>query len=500
MEKKLKTLAEDAEEDVEFVTEFFMVLREVVKNKFDYELSEGKLNKKTYDALKEHYNSEKFAKPQEMWFIPFGVYSEARDQNAKLREEILKEFSEPHNREKMKEEGKVMVMKISDKEIDGEDVKFGDVYKAVKNPDSLKTTLINDETVVIDGDLWSPGDKIIPRDYRRQIEYANGESYDNNQYSKPLYPNWKVSFIGIGFFAGTRDKKIQDPDTGEIDIIKAPKDILTNGVLCIISWYGDFADPATPSFVAKKPVWFNPCKLKATDSKRSNEIIIQGNARTDIEIIPSKKLNITKIIRYINVRVRNSLIKASNILTNDAEENKLPKEKKAKIKAFLDSGKKYLKKEYIPIIDLIGVDDYHMTHKAIRDPETGLVLKDEGWDKGDFNSIAISECSYSGVYAKEGQPPKMIITDSSLATDVSLFLKFSNGLRSDLPASSVLVCLTTSRGNKIYDKDTGQWIVNEEEAKAIPKIKGIKLLINFGTLDIDSIKKKLASKSLKADV
>ena len=496
MLEKLAVIAKGAEEEIEDVKALFAAVKEVIVGSFDYELSEVKLNKKTYDAIKEHYNSEKYAKPQEMWFIPFGVYSEAKDQNAKLREEIFKEWAEPQNRIAMIEAGKLMVMKISDQKIEG-DITFADVYKPVKDRESLKFTKVNDETVVIDGKLWSPGDMIIPRDYRRQITYANKESYDNKQFSKPLDPNWKVSLFGVGFFAGTRDKRIKDEATGEIDIIKAPKDILNNGVICIITYYGDFANPATPAFITKKPVWFVPCKLKGTDSKRSNELFLQATAKTDLEIIPSKKINIPKVIEYINGRVRNNVMKAQSIIGSGEP---MPKEKLAKIKAFFDVGKKFLTKDFIPVIDLIGVDEYHKTHKAITNPETGLILKDEGWDKTDFNSFAISECSYSGVYAKEGQAPKMIITDSSLPQDQSLFLKFSNGLRHDLPPSSVLVALTTSRGNKIYDKDTKLWVVNEEEAKAIPKIKGIKLLINFGVLDIDSIKKKLAAKNLKADV
>ena len=497
MGNKLKVLAEESEQDLVMVKELFMVLREVIRGEFDYDLSEGKLNKKTYDALKENYNSEKFAKPTEMWFIPFGVYSEAKDQNAELREEILKEFSEPQNRIAMIEAGKVMVMKISDQEVDGELVTFADVYKPVKNRESLKFTIINDETVVIEGKLWSPGDIIIPRDYRRQKQYGDGDLFDNNQFSKPLDPNWKVSLFGIGFYAGTRDKKVRDADTGEIEIVKSPKDILNNGVICVVSWYGDFADPATPSFIAKKPVWFVPCKLKVTETKRSNELIIQSSAKTDIEIIPNSKLNIIKIVEYINSRVKNALTGVQEVL---ASTRPLPKEKEAKLKALLDVGKKYLTTDYIPIIDLIGIDEYHLTHKAILNKETGLPIKENGWDKTDFNSFAISECSLSGVYAKEGQAPKMIITDSSLPGDQSLFLKFSNGLRSDLPASSVLVALTTSRGNKIYDKDTSEWIVNEDEAKAIPKIKGIKVLVNFKSLDIDGIKKKLLKKTLKADI
>lgn len=500
-EKKLKDLAEYAEEKYQDVLALFIAVKEMVKKKFDYELSEAKLNKQAYEAVAEHYNSERFKQAKEMLFIPFGIFSEAKDKNEELRNEILKEWSEPQNQIDMIKAGKVMVMKVSDKKIDEENVKFTDVFKPVKNRDSIKTTKVNDEVVVIEGDLWKPGDKPIPRDYRRKIIYGEGDedSYDNFQYSKPLDPNWRVSLIGIGFFAGTKDKKVQDPDTGDIDIIKAPKDLPNDGVLCKVSWTGDYADPSTPSFICKKPIWFEPCKLKAIENSMSNELIINSTARTDVDIIAGQKIDIVKVIKHINGRVEHSVKKVVELLESEKAE-KIPKDKLSKLREFYEVGKKYLDKDYIPIIDLIGVNEYHMTHKAIINTETGRPLKQGAWDRTDFDSIAICQCSYSGIYSAEGKAPKMIITDASLPQEQSLFLKFSKGVRSDLPKSSVILSLTTSRGNQIYDVDTKTWIVNEEEAQAVAKIKGIKMLYNFETLDIESIKRDLQRKNLKADV
>lgn len=499
MEEKLKTLAENAEEKIEDVISLFKAVRIAIKEKFPYELTEGKINKKTFDAINDHYTSAKFKRAREMFFIPFGVFSESKDQNEELRNEILKEFSEPQNRLKMIEEGKVMVIKVSDKKIDGKEVFYTDVFKAVKNRESLKLTTVNDESVVVDGDLWQPGDSPIPRDYRRKKVYDNKESYDNYQFSKPLDPAWRIKIFGIGFYTGTRDKKIKDPETGEIDIIKAPKDILNNGVICVISWKKDFANQSTPSFILKKPIFFNPCKIKAFDTSQSNDLFIQSTAATDAEIMGGTKLNMSKLVKYISDRVKSQVSTAKNLLDNTDPET-VPKNKYDKIKDFYDLGKKFIDVDYIPFIELSDVEKYHMTHKAVKDKD-GKIIKDEsGWDKTDFNSFALCECSLTGFYTKDGQPPKMIITDSSLQSEQSLFLKFSNGIKSDLPASSVILSLTTSRGNQIYDKDTKQWIVNPDEAKPNAKIKGIKLLINFETLDIDGIKAKLVNSNLKADI
>ena len=81
----------------------------------------------------------------------------------------------------------------------------------------------------------------------------------------------------------------------------------------------------------------------------------------------------------------------------------------------------------------------------------------------------------------------MILSDYSLDDNQSLFVKFSNGISKELPSSSVYVCLTTSRGNQAYDPDTKQFVVNPEEAVAIPKVKGIKVILDFTKLDIKKL-------------
>ncbi len=493
-DKKLEELAEDSEEKLEDVKALFSVVKIHIQNITPYELTEPQLNKQAYEAIKEHYNAEKYQKAREQWFIPFGISSEAQDQNEELREEILKEFSNPELRLDCIRKKKVMVMKISDEEPDGETIFFEDVYQPVTNPDSIKTTTVNDEVVVIDGDLWNPGDVPIPRDYKHQTEYGD-ELYDNKQYSKPLYPKWKIELFGIGFFSGMKEVIVEQ------EKIEKQKNLIDDGLITRITFYGDLADPKSPKFICKKPIWFNVCKLKSIDTNYSNELFLKTYSTNTLEIMPEKlnlldylknRKRVKGIITLINERVAGFAKKVDDIHSKANEEN-TPKEKLEKLKQLYSLCKKYIKLPYIPVIDLNQIDYYHLSHRALKDKDNKIVKDEKGvWDNTDFNSFALCQCSFSSVFQKDKtKPPKMVITDATLPQDQSLFLKFSNGLDTELPASSVIISLTTSRGNSVYDPDTKKWITDAENAKAIAKIKGMKLLIDYTKLNIGKLKADL---------
>ena len=503
---KLEELSNNNEEKLADVMVLFMTLKPRILE-LEPHLTDMKANIRTYNGLLNYYSNKKFNRGTEFIIIPMGVNQEPKDSNKKLSDEILKDFSNPQKRLQMiagktgdGSDGKVMVMKTSDKLVDDVDVFFTDVYKPV-NKIRKMTQLSNSEWVVVDGDLWQPGDNPIPRNYNKTIQYVkDGEVYENRGWSKQLIPNWKFVIFGVGYFAGIKKVKLtgKNPKGHDvIDIKKVSKNPVEDGLVSRITFYGAYANPNSPKFIGKKALWFKACKLKVVDSKYSNELFLQVTAKTDIEV-GSKKLKITDILEKINIRIDKKAKKLMSIVSKTNFEE-IPKDKAKKLHDLEALYKKFTSVPYIPIIDLAGVDHYHKHHRAIsiKVPTVGddsgevviSIVKDEGdvWDKIDFNSFAISECAFTGVYTKEGKPPKMILSDYSLPDNQSLFCRFSNGINSDLPPSSVYVSLTTSRGNQAYDPDTKKFVVDPENAVAIPKIKGIGVIMDYSKIDMEKL-------------
>lgn len=484
--KKLEQLAEDNDEKVADVMVLFMALKSKILE-LEPHIPDMKANIRTYNGLTGYYSNKRFNKGQEFMVIPIGVYQDSKDTNEEEKERILKEFSNPQKRLEMiagkngdGTDGQIMVIKTSDAIVDNKSVFFTDVYKPVKSIKKM-TQLSNGEWVVVDGDLWQPGDKPIPRNWQKTIQYVeDGEVYTNRGWSRPLTSNWKFSIFGVGYFSG--NKQVKDDSNSK----RVEKNIIDDGLISRITFYGDYANPHSPKFIGKKDLWFKPCKLKTTDTKYSNELFLQVTAKSDIEV-SSKKLQVPKIIKKINNRVKNDANKVMEIVAK-TNFDELPKDKAKKLHELEALYKKFTKVDYIPIIDLAGVNTYHLTHRALH-KENGDIIKDEGgvWDSIDFNSFAISECALSGMYIKEGQAPKMILSDYSLSDNNSLFAKFSDAIDSELPPSSVYVSLTTSRGNRAYDPDTKEFVEDPENAVAIPKIKGIGIIMDYSKIDIESL-------------
>ncbi len=477
--KKLEDLAETNEVGFQDVLILFQLYREKVKELFPH-LSDTKLDMRSYNGLLDYYNNKKFNKGSEFAIIPFGVMNEAKDSNKKMRDEILTNFSNPTKRIEMIEKGKVMVMKTSDKVIDNKTVFYTDVYKPVSTIRKM-TKMDTGEMVVVDGDLWKPGDQPIARDYRAQIQYEGREAFDNWNWSQPLYPNWKITLFGIGLFSGQKEIKNSDGT-----VSKKTKNIITDGLVSKVTFYGDLANPTSPKFVAKRPLWFKPCKVKAVDTKYSNALFTNVTAKGEIEG-SQDKLDIIDIVSKINERINEQVEKIGNTY-HSVDMNELPKEKAQKLQQLFDLHEKFLVVEYIPIIDLAGINRYHMTHKALLDANGNPIKDEDGvWDMTDFNSFALTECAFTGAYTKDGKAPKFILSDYSLPDNQSVFAKFSKGMDSEIPASSVYAVLTTSRGNQAYDVDTKTFVHNPEDAIAIPKIRGIGVILDFTKINVEQL-------------
>ncbi len=482
LKDRLVKLAEDNEVKSEEVLLLFEALRLKVKEE-DPHLGDSKLDKRTYNGLLNYFSNKKFSKGKEFIFIPFGINSEAKDQNKELRDEILKEFADPEQRKDVIRKGKVMCMKISDQEIDNKEVFYNDVYKPVRK--ISKFTTVNDIYVVTEGELWEPGDTPIARDYRTKLTFGEGENeneYDNFSYSKPLNPRWKITLFGLGYFPGFKEV------ITEQGIEKVQKTVKGDGVMCKVSFWGDLADPSSAKFVCKKSIWFVPCKVKGTENQSiSNMLNLNITSKTELEV-SDKKPKMETLARQINARI---LAEAKEAYGRAKEANAtedMPKDHKAKIMAKWNLYSKFKDKDYIPFIDLSEIHDFHMKYRAVIDEETGTPKKENGWDKIDFDAFALSECTLNGIYEKEGRSPRMILSDISLPQDnSSIFCGFAKGIDIKIPPSSVIVSLTTSRGNKVYDPDTKTYIEDDENSKAFAKVKGIRVLIDFTKIDVDKL-------------
>ena len=481
IKNKLIKLAEDNEVKAEEILALFEVLRLRVKEE-DPHLGDKKLDKRTYNGILNYFSNKKFAKGKEFIIIPFGINSEAKDQNKKLRDAILKEFADPQNRKDVIRKGKVMCMKVSDQEIDNVNVFYNDVYKPVRK--ITKWTLVKDVVVVTEGELWEPGDTPIARDHRVKLTFGgedNENEYDNYRYSHPLDPRWKATIFGLGYFPGFKEVLTEQ------GVEKVQKTIKGDGVMCKVAFWGDMADPSSSKFVLKKPMWFIPCKLKGTENQSiSSALNINVTSKTEIEI-SDKKPKMEKLSKQINSRIREEAKTAYGRAKQANENEELPKEQKAKILAKWKLYKKFKTRDYIIFIDLNEVDEFHKKYRAIKDEE-GNFMKDGAWDKIDFDAFALCECTLNGVYEKEGKKPKMILSDISLPQEQNnIYCGFAGGIDTKLPSSSVILSLTTARGNQVYDPDTRTYIEDEENATGFAKVKGIRVLIDFEKIDIEKL-------------
>ena len=493
IKERIVSLAKSASETMEDVMNVFNAVKFAIKAKQPH-LPEVRLNNQTINMIEDHYNKKNRKKSQKMIFIPMGVFSDSKDQNKTLRESILKEWVEPHKHAKMIADGKVFTMKIGEKTVDG---KVIDEKIAVSGNHPYKTTDVDGVKVVTEATPWKPGDKIVPRNYEKNVFYGE-DSYENWNYGNELDPAWKITLFGLGYYDGTKEVKVVDQESGAVVKKTTAKNLIDDGVHVRLDFLGEYADPNSPKFIVKQPIWFNMTVAKAIDQKYTNELYIQARAKanTGLEIVPSDKLMLLDyetdgqirkgVISRINERIYTQAKKLELFINTDGFE-KEPKDKKKQIEELFKLYQKFTALEFVPIIDLDGVNQYHISHKALRDKETKEILKDGAWDKTDFNSFAICECSFTGTYTPSGKPPKMVITDPSLPQNKSLFCKFPTGFDSKMSEGQCLISLMTSRGNQVYDEESGEYIEDPENAQAMPRITGIRVFTKFEDIDVEKI-------------
>lgn len=446
----------------------------------DPSLEGVKLERRALTVLKTFYTKQIYSKGSPFTFIPFGVSVAPMDKNKKLRDIILKDWKDPGKRTDMIRKGKFMFMTIGDKRTL---VKSWEAKNTHSEKKGDYTELIIDKGEPCD---IGAGDVPIPRDYRKKIKYASGEGeYVNDiQYSKPLTPNWTMTIFGVGFFDGI--KKIDD---GEGNIIEKEKKIGSDGIKARVQIYGALANPHGEHFIGKESIWFMPLKFNASEAGNSNIAFIRATLKGAVEL-GLKNIDIEKLVSFINKRASSMYVKLHNQAKGmrdtakvDEDETLMKKAKNTLKQANLfrvytsGSGK-----DYIPLIDLVEIKDYHWKYavqykddeEAEEDDDPIVDKNKEGWDNVDFNAFALSKCNYQGFFSKVGKKPKMILTDWSIPD--SIFAGFVPLLKTDIENGEVYVSLTTSRGSSVYDESTGNYVKDPENAVPIPKVKGIKLV------------------------
>jgi len=453
-----------------------------------------KLEKRALTVLKTFYQRQIYSKGSPFTFIPFGVSVTPMDKNKKLRDKILEDWKDPGLRTGMIKKGKFMFTMDGEKRLLVKKWEAKDTHTEKKGD---FTELIIDKGEPCD---VGAGDIPIPRDYRKKIKYASGEGeYDNtNQYSKPLNHNWTTTLFGVGFFDGI--KKVLDKESGEL--IEKEKKIGSDGYKARVQIFGPLANPHNEHFLGKEPIWFMPLRFNASEGNNSNMAFIRSTLKGTVEL-GLKNIDIEKLVGFINKRISVTYKKLYEKAKDMRDQAKADEDeilmKKSKdllknanlFKGFtVKSGNKY-----IPMIDLVELEDYHWKY-AVKykledeeDEDSPLIVdkNKEGWDNVDYDAFALSKCSYEGFFTKSGKKPKMIITDWSIPD--SVFCGFVPILKTDIESGEVYISLTTSRGSSVYDESTGNYVKDPENAVPIPKIRGIRL-----TKGLEGILKKFEEK------
>lgn len=448
----------------------------------DPNLEGVKLERRALNVLKTYYDKQIYSKGSPAMFIPFGVSVAPKDKNKKLRDEILKEWKNPGKRAGMIRQGKVMFMNIGDDRVPIKSFDIKDTHSEKKG-DYIELIIDKGEPC----DLGA-GDIPLPRDYRKKISYVSGEGeYENfNQYSKRLNPNWTMTLFGIGYFEGVR--KVKNKETEEIEEVE--KNLPRDAVKMRTQYFGALANPHHEHFLGKELIWFMPLKFNASENTTtSNFAFIRATCKGAVEL-GLKEFDIEKLVGIINKRVSTmyaNLYRKSALMRDKAKEDEdeiLMKKAKETLKTAnlfkycsAESGK-----QYIPVIDLIDIDDYHHDYavkwkiKDEEDEDEELIIdkNKEGWDNVNYDAFAFCKCHYKGFFTKTDKKPKMLLTDWSIPDTV--FAGFVNILPTDIENGEVYITLTTSRGSSVYDESTGTYVKDPENAVPIPKVRGIKLV------------------------
>jgi len=424
MKKLLENLAKSFNKDFEKIVELF----EWAKNKLAAETGkkEPSLSVAALHAVRAKLTQAQSEIGKEINVIFFGK-DPSRDTNASTREKILEEFwNNPESRKKVIDEGKIHCIK--------------------KKPlISIEEYVeVDGEFIPTKGELWDAATNINPicRDFRTHLgkeddENAEGGGTENWQWSRPLYPNWKTTMFGLGFFEDTPDltKKVQ------------------------VRFFGDAGNPGSGQFVCKHLDFFRIYKMKVQlNETLSNDECYVVNARSKPILFeePGEEIDVVQLIESVN---------GSFMLQQEAK------------------GKE--QKDLVPIIELADIKQWHLDRRVVKviDKKTGkekVLKRDSGWDVTHWDEYCvIDQVTYLGKREfKETYNPAVIQHDST--GEESHYVNYDEHLPMDIPTpADILICVKTGRGNTKYDRESRETIQDADDPDLRINICGYKTLINY---------------------
>jgi len=400
---------------------------EIVKEQLAAEgFRDPELSIKAYHAVKSKLSLSEQEVGKLMTVVFLGK-DPSKDTTLDLRKEILQDFwSDPETRNKIKEEGKIMLGQVAkgNPEID-----FHKMYKPIVK--LIKSVEVDGICVPTEFEVWDPSTNIDPlcRDYRTHLD--EDEESINWKHSQPLLPNWKTTLFGIGFFEDTPNliKKIQ------------------------IRFFGDDGDPSSGTFVCKHISFMREYKMKVgINVKLTTEDCYVCNAKTKPVLSEEgTELNIVELIDSIN-KAFNEQLRAKN---KD-------------------------EKDLIPIISLNELKEWHLERRAQKDEDGDVIKSKKGWDLTNWDEYClIDQIQYLGKREfTEDYVPATLQHDST--GKLNFYANYDEDLDMDIPIpSDLLICVKTGRGTTKYDREANEKIQDSDDPDISITICGYKLLTSY---------------------
>jgi len=424
IKKLLEELANDYEKELSKITTLYEWTKEYLHKETGK--TDPALSIAAYHAVKAKLATTEGV-GKEINVIFYGK-DDSKDTNKKLRLEILKEFwDNPESRKKIIEEGKIMVRKVGKGD---PKTNFHDVYKPVVSIE--KSTEVDGEFIVLEGELWDPATNIDPicRDFR---EYRDDEgNVENWLHTHPLDENWQTPLFGIGYFEDTKNivKRVQ------------------------IRFYGNSGNPSSADFVVKQIKFMESYKLKVQlNEKQSTYNCYIGNAKSKPVFagIPGQEVDIIPLQLGINEKWKQQLK-----IQNKPEE------------------------DLIPIVEFSKLKEWHMKKRAKKDDKGEISKTKSGWDELNYDEFClIDQVTFLGMREfTEDYRPAALQHDST--GTITHFANYDQELSFDIPIPcDLLICVKTSRGTTKYDRETREKIKDDPDPDLTVYIRGFKVLMGY---------------------
>lgn len=433
VKKQLENMAELYHRDYETILNYFKVAQKKLQEKTGK--SGSALILMSVRAVKAHLAEQEVSRGREVNFIYLGK-DRTRDQNKSIVNKRLKKFhSDPDARKKMMKNGKVLMMRIKGK--DPEKDGWFEAHKPVTKV--VKSTNVDDEIVVMEGEIWEPGcgkDPIL-RDDREYLDDNN--TVENFNYGRILNERWTTTIFGIGYFEDSPKlkKKME------------------------ISFYGEMSNPNSGLFVCKGMKMWQPYKLKVKlNENKSDDLTFNCTGRTKPLLTkkPGTDIDIIGMIDKLN---------------QDFSEKLVSKGKDPR--------------SLIPVVPLSDLKEWHKEYRALKNDEGKIIKKRSGWDVVNWSEYAIIDmCTYLGIAEFTNTFQPATIQHDSTGKQ-SFYMNFDPHINfEEIPIPSDLhIVVKTGRGTTRYDREKGEKIQNAEDPDLRISICGYDVVQSYDKIDFE---------------